>query len=109
VILGDDPPIGSNATTSLALSVHELATNAVKYGSLFSPEGRVTITCRRVDDVCELTWVERGGPVVGAKPEWTGFGSKLLMRSITGRSAGASPSSGIRMGFRSTWPCRSLH
>jgi PAS domain S-box-containing protein len=89
VILGDDPPIGSNATTSLALSVHELATNAVKYGSLFSPEGRVTITCRRVDDVCELTWVERGGPVVGAKPEWTGFGSKLLMRSITGALGGS--------------------
>jgi hypothetical protein len=49
----------------------------------------VTITCRRVDDVCELTWVERGGPVVGAKPEWTGFGSKLLMRSITGALGGS--------------------
>jgi PAS domain S-box-containing protein len=89
VILGDDPPVGPNATTSLALSVHELATNAVKYGALFSPEGRVTITCRcTAADECELTWVERGGPVVGAKPERTGFGSKLLMRSITGALGG---------------------
>jgi two-component sensor histidine kinase len=88
VILGDDPPVGPNATTSLALSVHELATNAVKYGALFSPEGRVTVTCRCSDDACDLTWVERGGPVVGAKPERMGFGSKLLMRSITGALGG---------------------
>jgi PAS domain S-box-containing protein len=88
VILGDDPPVGSNATTRLALSIHELATNAVKYGALFSPEGRVTITCRCIDDACELSWVERGGPVVGAKPERAGFGFKLLMRSITGALGG---------------------
>jgi PAS domain S-box-containing protein len=88
VILGDDPPVGSSATTSLALSVHELATNAVKYGALSSPEGRVTITCRSAKGTCELNWVERGGPRIGAKPERTGFGSKLLMRSITGALGG---------------------
>ena len=88
VISGDDPPVGSNATTSLALSIHELATNAVKYGALSSPVGCVTITCRCLDDVCQLTWVERGGPCIEAKPERTGFGSKLLMRSITGALGG---------------------
>lgn len=89
VILGDDPPVGPNATTSLALSVHELATNAVKYGALFSAEGRVTITCRRTAaDECELTWVERGGPAVGGRPARTGFGSKLLVRSISGALGG---------------------
>ena len=47
------------------------------------------ITCRFLDDVCQLIWVERGGPMVGAKPERAGFGSKLLMRSITGALGGS--------------------
>ena len=89
VILGDDPPVGPKATTSVALSVHELATNAVKYGALSSPGGHVTITCRsNADGECELSWTERGGPEVLAKPERTGFGSKLILRSVTGALEG---------------------
>jgi PAS domain S-box-containing protein len=88
VILGDDPAVGPKAVTSLALSVHELATNAVKYGALSSPDGRVSITCRcDAGGECELSWTERGGPLVGP-PERTGFGSKLVMRSITGSLGG---------------------
>jgi two-component sensor histidine kinase len=89
VILGDNPPVGPKATTGLALIVHELATNAVKYGALANPDGRVSITCRcTADSECELAWVERGGPVVAAQPQRTGFGSKLLLRSITGALGG---------------------
>ena len=73
----------------MALSVHELATNAVKYGALSSPGGHVTITCRsNADGECELSWTERGGPEVLAKPERTGFGSKLILRSVTGALEG---------------------
>jgi two-component sensor histidine kinase len=65
VIVGDDPLVGSGA------------------------EGRVSITCRcNADGECELAWTERGGPVVAAPPERTGFGSKLLLRSITGTLGG---------------------
>jgi len=89
VILGDNPPVGPKATTGLALIVHELATNAVKYGALANPDGRVSITCRcTAESECELAWVERGGPVVAAQPQRTGFGSKLLLRSITGALGG---------------------
>ena len=89
VILGDNPRVGPKATTNLALSVHELATNAVKYGALSNPEGRVTITCRcKPSGECELVWRERGGPVVAAAPERTGFGSKLLRRSVKGALGG---------------------
>ncbi|HEX2556395.1 MAG TPA: PAS domain-containing protein [Microvirga sp.] len=89
LIRGDDPAVGEKATTSLALSVHELATNAVKYGALASPEGHVTITCRcHLEGECEVTWTERGGPDVAGPPEQAGFGSKLLLRSVTGALSG---------------------
>jgi two-component sensor histidine kinase len=89
VILGDDPPIGPHATTSVALSIHELATNTVKYGALSSPAGRVTITTRiNAEGECDLGWTERGGPTVLGHPDRTGFGSKLLLRSITGALSG---------------------
>jgi two-component sensor histidine kinase len=65
-----------------------LTTNAIKHGALSRAEGRVFITCRcDTDSACELVWTERGGPVVAAPPERTGFGSKLL-RGITGTLGG---------------------
>ena len=89
VILGDNPPVGPKATTNLALCVHELVTNAVKYGALANPEGRVSITSRcTADDDCELAWEERGGPVLASHPPETSFGSKLLRRSIKGALGG---------------------
>jgi two-component sensor histidine kinase len=88
VIEGDDTPVGSHATTSLALSIHELATNAVKYGALVEPAGSVTVTIRCQGGECEITWTERGGPPVGAPPDRSGFGSLLLQRSIAGPLGG---------------------
>jgi PAS domain S-box-containing protein len=89
VIEGDDAPVGSHATTSLALSVHELATNAVKYGALINPGGQVTVTIRRTSKGnCELAWIERGGPALDEPPTRAGFGSQVLHRSITGPLGG---------------------
>jgi len=78
------PPVWLNAQRALALSMalHELATNAVKYGALSAPEGRVTIRWTlSPHNVLSLSWVEHGGPPV-TPPERAGFGSRLLERSL---------------------------
>ena len=75
---------------SIAMALHELGTNAVKYGALSREGGRIDIgwTIRRDDEVClTLRWVESGGPPV-AKPTRTGFGSRLIERSLARELAG---------------------
>lgn len=78
------PPIWLRPQQALALSmaIHELATNAVKYGALSSPDGRVAIVWD-LDEAEELvlSWTEEGGPPVVA-PSRSGFGSRLLQRSL---------------------------
>jgi two-component sensor histidine kinase len=65
----------------LALVVHELTTNAVKYGSLSSSGGRVSLAWRKSDQTLYLEWVERGGPKPN-KCAGHGFGMKLLRSSV---------------------------
>lgn len=77
-------PVWLTAQRALALSMalHELATNAVKYGALSDLEGHVAIHwSRSADDQITLCWVEQGGPPV-TEPERSGFGSRLLQRSL---------------------------
>jgi two-component sensor histidine kinase/HAMP domain-containing protein len=73
------------ATLALGLAVHELATNAAKYGALSVPEGRVTIYWRsvRIEGTPNLLleWTEIGGPPV-QPPSREGFGSKLIKRGL---------------------------
>jgi PAS domain S-box-containing protein len=71
------------AAQSIGLALHELATNAMKYGALSSPEGRVVIRWD-IDDqqtrkIFRLYWGERGGPAV-SPPAHEGFGHRLLNR-----------------------------
>jgi PAS domain S-box-containing protein len=78
------PAVWLTAQRALALSMalHELATNAVKYGALSVAEGRVTIRWTVSDDnMLTLSWVEQDGPPV-QPPERSGFGSRLLQRSL---------------------------
>ena len=77
------PPVWLPAQPALALSLalHELATNAAKYGALSTPEGRVTMRWSVSRDVLTLTWREDGGPPVQA-PVRSGFGARLLQRSL---------------------------
>ncbi|HEY5105413.1 MAG TPA: HWE histidine kinase domain-containing protein [Caulobacteraceae bacterium] len=85
------PPILLNprATNALTLALHELATNAVKYGALSTEPGRVDVAWAACPaGGFELTWIERGGPPVTA-PVRHGFGSTLLER-VTGRELGGS-------------------
>lgn len=67
---------------ALALAIHELATNAVKYGALSTPSGRVDVTWTLDERRLHLTWRESGGPVV-REPTEKGFGARLLEHGLT--------------------------
>lgn len=66
---------------TVALLLHELATNSAKYGSLSVPDGRVSLRSSMSDEVLHLTWQERDGPPVHAPPK-RGFGLRLLSRAL---------------------------
>ena len=82
-IKAEGPAIDVSSREALALSMalHELATNATKYGALSSPQGRIDIRWRIEDERLHFTWQERDGPPV-TKPEHKGFGSRLLERLL---------------------------
>ena len=83
---GPDVTFGPKATLSLSLLLHELATNAIKYGALSVEPGRVSLAWR-IDEGAEpmfsLTWQERGGPQAQA-PTRKGFGSRLIGMGLVG-------------------------
>jgi len=86
---GPDVQIGPNAATSLALVLHELATNAAKYGALSVLEGRLEIEWRIATDALTVTWTERGGPAIEKPPERKGFGSQLARTSVGSQLGGS--------------------
>lgn len=81
--------VGESAATTLAMVVHELATNSVKHGALSAPTGTLDISGRTEDDDLYLVWAESGGPAVDRQPEMQGFGSKMILRSIQSQFGGA--------------------
>ena len=84
-ICGPDVTIGSRATLSLSLLLHELATNAAKYGALSCQAGRVTVKWVIDAGMTELmfSWRETGGPPV-VEPVRTGFGSRPIRSGLIG-------------------------
>ncbi|MGV6874001.1 sensor histidine kinase [Pseudochelatococcus sp. B33] len=84
----DAPTLGQGGLTALGLVLHELATNAVKYGALSEPAGHVTIDWHIGSGVCTLVWKEHDGPRVIAPPDSVGFGSTLINRTIKGLLGG---------------------
>jgi PAS domain S-box-containing protein len=92
---GPEIVLNPRATNALTLALHELATNAVKFGALSVDTGRIEVTWHpRAEGGFELDWVERGGPSV-KEPERHGFGATLLER-VTGRELGGQ----ARLEFR---------
>ncbi|NPD67497.1 histidine kinase [Lichenicola cladoniae] len=81
--------IGETTATTIALVVHELATNSVKYGALSNENGRLDLSCVVDGDEVVMAWTERGGPPVTAPKGPMGFGSKLIARSVTGQLGGS--------------------
>jgi two-component sensor histidine kinase len=68
---------------ALVLALHELATNATKYGALSTPEGRVHIQCEAgPKDMVTIYWEEAGGPPVIRPPDRRGFGTRMLERGL---------------------------
>ncbi len=81
---GPTVSLAPNDALSLGLAIHELATNAAKYGALSSGEGQITVTWRLLSPVlAEVFWRERGGPPV-TQPQKRGFGRDLIEKIVAG-------------------------
>jgi CheY-like chemotaxis protein len=79
--------LGPAAAQSLALVLHELATNAVKYGALSVPKGRVALNWQLTPEALTFRWSERGGP--SPKPSARrGYGTRVIAGSIEGQLGG---------------------
>ncbi|MFC1456098.1 sensor histidine kinase [Microvirga arabica] len=80
-----------SAVLALGLAIHEMATNAVKYGSLSVPDGKVhvmwAVTSGSAPPSLLVEWVESGGPTV-KQPERQGFGTKLIQRGLAQQLGG---------------------
>jgi two-component sensor histidine kinase len=87
-VAGDNLDMLSTSTTAFALLLHEFATNAAKYGALSSPNGYLEIGCGVGEGRLEITWVEKGGPVIERQGIIEGFGSVLTR--VSAQSLGGS-------------------
>lgn len=90
---GDKVMLRPRAVLTLAMAVHELVTNAAKYGALSTGGGRIEIAWRSDEKdglrLLQIDWVERGGPKVTA-PAQRGFGSKLIESGIASELGGTA-------------------
>lgn len=80
--------VGESATTTLALVMHELATNSLKYGALSVATGTLDVSCSAQDEGVTVIWTERGGPVVTVPKHEDGYGTKLVQRTVKGALRG---------------------
>lgn len=81
--------VGEQAATTLALVIHELATNSLKYGALSTDTGSLDISGEEEPEALTLKWLERGGPAIVEAPRQEGFGRKLVERSISQQLGGS--------------------
>jgi two-component sensor histidine kinase len=81
--------VGERSGTTLALVIHELATNSAKHGSLSVASGTLDVSCNAHDDDVVIMWTERGGPPIYAPTMLEGFGSKLIHRSMAAQLGGS--------------------
>ena len=86
---GDEVIVSSRAATAIALAMHELSTNAVKYGALSNDTGVVTVNWHVANGQLELIWREAGGPSV-KKPTRSGFGSRMIERAVAASVQGTA-------------------
>jgi len=88
---GPDIRVGPRAALAFALVLHEMSTNAVKYGALSVPNGKVSVLWETVEDTSDpelwFRWEEAGGPPV-LPPAKRGFGSRLIEHSFSQHSGG---------------------
>jgi two-component sensor histidine kinase len=104
-ISGPELVVGPKTALSLTLMLHELITNATKYGALATPDGKVSISWTISDGPdphLAFVWQESGGPPV-TQPTRRGFGTQLIERALAS-DAGATvalnyPPSGVECRF----------
>lgn len=81
-LVGPSVDVSPNQVLALSLALHELATNAAKYGALSHPEGRVELRWQVQAGRLNLSWRESGGPRV-VPPTRQGFGSRLIEHALS--------------------------
>ena len=103
---GPEVPLSAEQVQPLAMILHELATNAIKYGALSVRDGRVEIDCAPVALGWSIVWREQGGPPV-ATPSRVGFGSRLVTRLAAELGGGVQfrwPPEGLQVELRVVAP-----
>lgn len=85
---GPEVRLAPQMAVSLALALHELATNASKYGALSNEKGIISIEWSIRDGMLEFAWVEQGGPPV-VPPEHRGFGTRMIERTLRAEFSGS--------------------
>jgi PAS domain S-box-containing protein len=82
--------VGIKAATTLALVIHELATNSLKYGALSVATGVIDVSCAAdVGEELTVVWTERGGPPVVVPKAPQGFGTKMFNKHMASRLGGS--------------------
>jgi len=93
VVDGPDLAVGSQQALAITMALHELSTNALKYGALSVEDGTVRVAWsvghEEEEDTFTFRWTERGGPPVEA-PKRQGFGSRMIERALPGYFAGTA-------------------
>jgi PAS domain S-box-containing protein len=84
---GPSAIVSPETAQSIALTLHELATNAAKYGALSAKDGELSVRWRLCEGRLTLDWTEKGGPGVTA-PSSTGFGMKIINANLTSSGKG---------------------
>lgn len=79
---GSEALIHPGEVTSLALLLHELATNSVKYGALSADTGKIVMEWKTEGEMLKVTWTESGGPAILHPPATHGFGTAMVDRVI---------------------------
>ena len=74
--------VGETSIKSVALLIHELATNSLKYGALSQETGRLVLTCMENEDQVQVDWQEHSASPPNEVTEYNGFGSEMMERII---------------------------
>jgi PAS domain S-box-containing protein len=101
VTSGQNVMLEPTTAQTVALALHELVTNAAKYGALSTPSGRVRLTWDVQPDSIVLEWLENGGPAVD-DPARKGFGTRVISAIIEGQLGGAATFDWRREGLQCT-------
>ena len=81
--------VGEATANTLALVLHELATNSLKYGALSSAAGTLDVSCSDAEAEIAIVWAERGGPTVTTPDAADGYGSKMVARVLANQLGGS--------------------